>query len=357
MALSARSTHGGSRRGAGRPRVAPSGRTGPDVTPTDSKKRKYEEGRRREAEEEDDYRKADADFWTYLKQPTAVRSCLSRDEQRRLRGVITKVLKVHDKDHALAAAARDKGGVAGKPPCNGILDFPEGASSASTTGQRRYIINGSRLQGYKERAALPGDDSLGSSLFLAPATWGKVPGGTDALNLLTTRAGAFAKTLREFNDVHKVWVADPGYPKEVHELEVLLTPRKSPFQGPHQDTRFNILVVFDYVDDSLRVLEPATFSTFVADPARFEFRRAEYDDVKYIQIPRPRSLSTDGSVRWALANHAAWPHHGPGNTSTRARHVIMYTFALDEAASRHTTGESVYPSTLLASSSVVFEAK
>jgi hypothetical protein len=45
--LSAKSTHGGSRRDAGRRRVAPSGYTGPDVTPADSRKRKNDENSRK----------------------------------------------------------------------------------------------------------------------------------------------------------------------------------------------------------------------------------------------------------------------------------------------------------------------
>ena len=341
-------SHGGRRPGAGRLRVAPDGEKGRHVTPAQSKKRKVAADKARTAEDYDDYKSADSVFWDYLRPPMGWKSPFSRSEQRFLRGALLDVVKVHADAHAAIGSSQ----------INGILDLlhDKGFDGASTTGQFRHVIYGTRLHGRKERAALPSRNSLGSSLFLATGTWEKVQGGRQALHLITEGGQRLADELRTFNEVHHVWVADPGFPKAAHEVEVLQTPPKSPWQGGHQDTRFNTLVHFDYLDDSELSEEPTSFSTFVADPATFSYRRKTYDDksLRYIQMPRPPRLSQDGSLRWGLVNHGAWPHHGPGNASEDTRVVLMYVFALDEAASRHTTSETVYSTKFLGNSSVVY---
>ena len=340
--------HGGKRPGAGRPRVAPDGEKGSHVTAQQSKKRKVAADRARGEVDYKDYKLADSAFWEYLRPPMGWKSPFSKSEQRFLRDTLLDVVKVHADAHNAIGSA----------PINGILDMlkDKGFDGASTTGQSRHVINGTSLQGRKEGAALPSRNSLGSSLFLATGTWEKVQRGRQALHLITERGQRLADEIRTFNEVHHVWVADPGFPKAAHEVEVLQTPPKSPWQGGHQDTRFNTLVHFDYLDDSELSEEPTSFSTFVADPATFRYREKTYDDksLRYIQMPRPPRLSQDGSLRWGLVNHGAWPHHGPGNASEDTRVVLMYVFALDEAASRHTTSETVYSTKFLGNSSVVY---
>ena len=196
------------------------------------------------------------------------------------------------------------------------------------------------------------------SLFVERGLLETTPNGHDAVTIIEEGG---LKILEEVQALGKMnlWRCDPGYPRAVHEEEVLVACAGTHMQPGHQDARFNQIIVFCYVSDCLQEATPSTFTTFVATKASLD--PTHTGTMEYEQLPRP---STDDGRRWCLGNHVAWPHHGPGNplpadrkragVNDRERMVVMYAFALDAAAERHTTGEAVYHDINIHKTSVVY---
>ena len=115
------------------------------------------------------------------------------------------------------------------------------------------------------------------------------------------------------------------------EQEFMKTPMGSGPQDPHADTRHNIVTAF------ISLNKKKTKSTFVASSIELPPGTA-MKALEYTQLPVPSS-HTNPHV---FFNHATWPHYGPGNMSTTEdRYILFVTYALDEAAYRHTTTEAV----------------
>ena len=202
--------------------------------------------------------------------------------------------------------------------------FPNGA----TTGQRRRVIFSSDSVMRREGISKNRRNDAGSKL-LADSVHVAHPRARGILNNLV---GFLTDTLREHDVVNKH--ADKGYPKTMSETEGMMTPPKSPRQSAHGDSQFRLAnVLLTLPKMKAKCTRGKAKSTWVAragtdltsPEAKMEFHQFE--------LP---------SARHVLVNHAAWPHYGPGNATGHARYVLFFVFPLTEAASRHSTSESVH---------------
>lgn len=153
---------------------------------------------------------------------------------------------------------------------------------------------------------------------------------TDVENALNVLSDAIRTALLHYLREKKIAVDEEKFPQLI-EREIMMTPKGSRPQDPHADTRHNIVAAF------ISLNKGPTKSTFIASsikfPAGTSMKTLEY---KQLDVP---SSHTNPHV---FLNHATWPHHGPGNKSTKVdRYMLFCSFALDETAFRHTTAEAV----------------
>ena len=283
----------------------------------------------------DDIRDVDKNWRAWVKPPLAVPSPFAKADEELMYGVLRTIFR-DKKAKKKLSFVRDRG--------------------EDTSGQVRFFVKPTKLQGRKERVALGGLGTVAGDLTVAPGSWDATVASRRTLDLITQGGLILLHVVQDMCKVSGYWMHEPGYPRHVHETEVIMTPGGSKVQFPHQDARFNLLVVFNYISDWLQVGQPKTFTTWVGTKKTVHAQSAPVPPLEYEQMPRPELPEL---ARWALANHAAWPHYGPGNTADGRRNnseriIVMYVFALDEKAERHLTSENVYKAEDLRKTSVVY---
>jgi hypothetical protein len=218
------------------------------------------------------------------------------------------------------------------PDNSGIKDQHHEEDPGKASGaDRRVILENPELQGLLARKA---GELIKSQMFVE-------------LSYFSGRAKKqFLEDLQAIGGVLATWLRDDanikgkqlGYPKRMHELQVLRGINTEP-QDPHQDTRLNFMACLielnAVVNDLNGIARQSKTTTWVADPKSTSLEFACTDELKYIQL--------DVKEASGLRFHGAWPHYGPGNASSDARLVLLFTFAMDEVAERHSTDEHVYP--------------
>lgn len=225
---------------------------------------------------------------------------------------------------------------------DGLLLDLEGVRS---TGQLRRLICPTSIQLRKEHLRGEARHHVTSPRVLESSFWTNIESAFkfDVLGFIKHLGDHIRCSLDFVLRAQGKPLAD-GFPR-LTEIECMQTPPGCRPQTPHQDTRFNIIVVFVNPAALLGQLEspprPMHSGTWVADPdAGIEnWGPGSTGEVQYVQMKVPEASK---SLPHAFVNWGAWPHYGPGNKTSSIRHILMYAFAVDETAAQHTTGEVVY---------------
>lgn len=208
-----------------------------------------------------------------------------------------------------------------------VLDLEDGTS----TGQKRRVLFPTKKQRDSEQLKGQFKKKDLDRVFIMEQ-WVKLQKSLNLVKLKETlelvvsicKDAVMVKLAKEGKEVKD------GYPR-LHETEFMMTPRETRPQDPHADTRFNIVSAF------IRLNEGPGKSTWTA--TKETFNQAEVgtalNKLTYEQFPL-----SDKKVE-VFINHATWPHYGPGNKGKKVRYVLFLAFAVDEAATRHTTAEEV----------------
>ena len=207
-----------------------------------------------------------------------------------------------------------------------IRDLKVTTNPSETTGQLRRLLFLNTIQ--RSREGLPATCQGGDAIEVGDRFW---VGHGRAKKIIESLGSIFGQQLALM-----LHITPEQFQPTLLETETMFTPPKSRCQDEHMDSNMNIVTVIVYVG---KHPSGSCNSTFVAkedsnfDPSctdKFQFHR--------LPIPVGSNLYTTQ----ALVNHASWPHYGPGNPSlTEPRYSLFFSYAMDAAAVRHTTGEEV----------------